>query len=59
MKTERKGGPRLGQKYRPRKPYVELECPWCGAGGRGNVMLRWHFDNCASKKTIEGINESN
>jgi hypothetical protein len=41
-----KGGPRKGQKYRPRKPYEEVECPHCGAGGKGNVMFKWHFDNC-------------
>jgi hypothetical protein len=23
-----------------------VSCPCCGKFGRGNVMKRWHFDNC-------------
>ena len=61
MKTEneRKGGARLGQKFKPRKAYIEVECQWCGAVGRGNAMKRWHGENCKMKPKIEVINESN
>jgi Straboviridae intron-like DNA endonuclease len=24
-------------------------CPYCDKVGKGNAMLRWHFDNCKSK----------
>jgi hypothetical protein len=27
-----------------------LTCPHCGKTGHGNIMMRWHFDNCKTKK---------
>lgn len=28
---------------------VDLICPHCKKKGKGNAMIRWHFDNCKSK----------
>lgn len=28
------------------KKQKELTCPHCNKAGRGNSMIRWHFDNC-------------
>jgi hypothetical protein len=28
--------------------FKEYKCPHCGKEGRGNSMIRWHFDNCKS-----------
>ena len=53
--SARKGGARLGQKFRPRKPYVEVQCEWCGAVGRGNAMKRWHGENCKMKPKEEAV----
>lgn len=25
---------------------IEQTCPHCGKSGKGNAMIRWHFDNC-------------
>jgi hypothetical protein len=25
---------------------VDQTCPHCGKQGKGNAMIRWHFDNC-------------
>jgi group I intron endonuclease len=27
---------------------VDQTCPHCGKSGKGNAMIRWHFDNCSS-----------
>lgn len=28
---------------------VYLVCPHCSKEGKGNGMLKWHFDNCKKK----------
>lgn len=28
---------------------IEQTCPHCGKSGKGNAMIRWHFDNCKDK----------
>jgi hypothetical protein len=28
---------------------IESTCPHCGKTGKGNIMKRWHFDNCAAR----------
>lgn len=33
------------------KLYSERICPFCGKGGKGGMMNRWHFSNCKFKQT--------
>jgi group I intron endonuclease len=28
---------------------IDLVCPHCDTAGKGNAMMRWHFDNCKRK----------
>lgn len=28
---------------------IDQTCPHCGKTGKGNAMIRWHFDNCKDK----------
>ena len=58
MSTERRGGSKKGQVYKKRKPYPLSTCQWCGQTGKGNVMIRWHGDNCKQNPANEG-KESN
>lgn len=32
------------------KPYEKIECPHCSKIGIKSNMLRWHFDNCKTRK---------
>ena len=34
--------------------YIPVVCPHCGKEGKGNSMLRWHFDNCKNKEYSNG-----
>ena len=36
-------------------PQLKITCPHCGKTG-GNVMRRYHFDNCKSKNNLTGRN---
>ena len=29
-----------------------VDCPHCGKSGAHNIMARWHFDNCKSRKLL-------
>jgi hypothetical protein len=31
------------------KVYPKIICPHCNSEGAGNIMKRWHFDNCKAK----------
>ena len=32
------------------KPKAKATCPHCGLTGGGNVMKRWHFENCSHRQ---------
>jgi hypothetical protein len=34
---------------------VDKICPHCKKLGKGNAMIRWHFDNCKNKQAAQGI----
>ena len=55
--TPTKKGDKLSDEHRQalRKPkksqsFKEYVCPHCNKSGRGNTMVRWHFDNCKHNK---------
>jgi len=50
-KGKTKGIKRGPQKNPANKKYEEVTCPYCNKVGTGNVMKRFHFNNC--KRRIE------
>lgn len=45
--TKKQQETRLKNKTNEKLPH--FKCPHCDKEGKGNSMLRWHFDNCRSK----------
>jgi len=37
------------------KPQEQATCPHCAKTGAGNVMKRWHFDNCKHKNYLRPL----